>query len=170
MSAALESLPLPEISLRAHIRRTAIELYWKHVANRTCLSILADNRTPLGKAKLTFVHSTRGRDQAGSKKAGSDVFFVKAEPVQILYGERTVITAPLHLEVRVLPKGEASIQTLATLRTWPTPRSTDVLYRYRRDLQAFERKAGLSGDMVYLFEELLRPHRAELLAALQLHP
>lgn len=168
MSAALESPPLPEILLRAPTRRTAIELYWKHVANRLCLAILADHRTPLGEAKLTFVHSTRGRDQAGSKPVGSDVFFVKAEPVQILYGERTLITAPLRLKVLVRPEGEASIRTLATLRTWSTPRTTDVLYRYRRDLQAFERKAGLSGDIVYLFEELLRPHASEMLTALRL--
>ena len=158
----------PDIVLRAPIRRTAIELYRKHVMNRMGLAILADSRTPLGEAKLTFMPSTRGRDQAGSKPVGSDVFVVKVEPVQLLYGERTIITAPLHLKVLVMPEGEASRVTLATLRTWPTPRTTEVLYRYRRDLQTFERKAGLSGDMVHLFEELLRPHQAKLMSALNL--
>ena len=168
MSAALESPPLPEIQLKVAIRRAAQDQYGRHVANRLALAILADNRTPLGEGQLTFTHSTRGRDQAPSKKAGGDIFYTKVEPVQLLYGERTILTSPLSLKVRVKPESEGGRITLATLRTWPAPKTPEVLYRYRRDLQSLERKPGLSGDLVHLFEELLKPHRVELLRAMNL--
>ena len=38
---------LPRIQLQVATQRTAREQYWRHVANRTCLAILADHRTPL---------------------------------------------------------------------------------------------------------------------------
>ena len=168
MSATLPLPPIPEIQLKVAIRRAAQEQYGRHVANRLALAILADNRTPLGEGQLTFTHSTRGRDQAPSKKAGGDIFYTKVEPVQLLYGERTIVTSPLSLKVLVKPEAEGSRVTLATLRTWPTPKTPEVLYRYRRDLLSLERKPGLSGDLVYLFEELLKPHRVELLRAMNL--
>ena len=158
----------PKIQLQVATQRTAQEQYWRHVANRTCLAILADHRTPLGTAPLTMISSTRGRDQAGSKRAGSEVFDVHVEPVQLLYQERTIITAPLRLKVLVAPSGEASVRTLATLRTWPTPPSPQVLFRYGQERRQLIRKDGLSGDVVFLFEELLKPHTAQLWAAMQL--
>ena len=168
MSVALPLPPVPEIQLKVAIRRAAQEQYGRHVANQLALAILADNCTPLGAGQLTFTHSTRGRDQAPSKKAGGDIFYTKVEPVQLLYGERAILTSPLSLKVRVKPEAEGSRLTLATLRTWPTPKTPEVLYRYRRDLLSLERKPGLSGDLVHLFEELLRPHRVELLRAMNL--
>ena len=158
----------PKIQLQVATQRTAQEQYWRHVANRTCLAILADHRTPLGTAPLTMIPSTRGRDQAGSKQAGSKVFDVHVEPVQFLYQERTIITAPLRLKVLVAPSGEASMRTLATLRTWPPPQSPQVLFRYGRERRQLIRKDGLSGDVVFLFEQLLKPHTAQLWAAMQL--
>lgn len=160
--------PAPEIQLKVAIRRAAQEQYGRHVANRLCLAILADNRTPFGQDQLTLTRSTRGRDQAGSKKAGGNIFYVKIEPVGLLYGERRILTSPLSLKVLVNPEAEGSRVTLATLRTWPTPKTPEVLYRYRRDLQSLERKPGLSGDLVHLFEGLLKPHQAELLRAMNL--
>ena len=71
MSIDTDALRVPEIQLKVAIRRAAQEQYGRHVANRLCLAILADNRTPLGAGQLTFTHSTRGRDQAPSKKAGT---------------------------------------------------------------------------------------------------
>jgi len=158
----------PKIQLVVATQRTAQEQYWRHVANRTCLAILADDRMPLGIERLTVVHSTRARNQAGSKRAGSDVFFVEAEPVQILYQERTIMTAPLRLKVLVAPGGEASVRTLATLRTWPTPRTPQVLFRYAQDQRQLIRKNGLSGDVVFLFEQLLEPHKKQLWGAMLL--
>ncbi|AZI44255.1 hypothetical protein EHF33_15295 [Deinococcus psychrotolerans] len=93
-----------------------------------------------------------------------------AEPVQILYGERTIITAPLRLKVLVAPSGEASVRTLATLRTWPTPQSPQVLFRYGQEWRQLIRKDELSGDMVFLFEQLLKLHAKQLWAAMQLGP
>lgn len=168
MSVDLPLPPIPEIQLKVAIRRAAQEQYGRHVADRLCLAILADNCMPLGEGQLTFAHSTRGRDQAPSKKAGGDIFYTKVEPVQLLYGERTIVTSPLSLKVRVKPESEGGRITLATLRTWPTPKTPEVLYRYWRDLQSLERKPGLSGDLVHLFEELLKPHRVELLRAMNL--
>ena len=158
----------PKIQLQVATQRTAQEQYWRHVANRTCLAILADHRTPLGMARLTKIPSTRGRDQAGSKRAGSEVFDVHVEPVQFSCGERMIITAPLRLEVLVAPSGEANVRTLASLRMWPTPQSAQVLFRYGRERRQLIRKDGLSGDVVFLFEQLLKPHTAQLWAAMQL--
>jgi hypothetical protein len=168
MSAAFARPPVPEIQLKVAIRRAAQEQYGRHVANRLCLAILADRRTPIGEAQLTSTHSTRGRDQTVGRKAGDDFFYTRVEPVQLLYGERIILTSPLSLKVWVKPEAEGSRLTLAMLRTWPTPKTPEVLYRYRRDLQSLERKPGLSGDLVHLFAELLKPHQAEMLRAMNL--
>ena len=96
------------------------------------------------------------------------MFLVEAEIVQILHRERTIITAPLRLKVLVAPSREASVRTLTTLRTWPTPQTPQVLFRYSRERRQLIRKDGLSGDVVFLFEELLKPHTAQLWAAMQL--
>lgn len=158
MSADIDPRRGPEIQLKVAIRRAAQEQYGRHVVNRLCLAILADHRTPIGEGQLTSTHSTRGRDQTVGKKAGDDFFYTKVEPVQLLYGERIILTSPLSLKVWVKPEAEGSRVTLATLRTWPTPKTLEVLYQYRRDLQSLERKPGLSGDLVHLVAELLKPH------------
>lgn len=79
-----------------------------------------------------------------------------------------MITAPLRLKVLRTPSGEASVQTLATLRTWSTPPSPQMLFRYRPELMRLVRQDGLSGDVVFLFEQLLKPHAAQLWPAIQL--
>ena len=120
----LREVPLPDlVHGRVPVAGAAHRLHEHPPVVAVRHELRADHRMPLGMARLTLISSTRGRDQAGSKRAGSDVFDVHVEPVQILYRERTIITAPLRLKVLVAPSGEASVRTLATLRTWPTPPS-----------------------------------------------
>jgi len=66
--------------------------------------------------------------------------------------------------VLVAPSGEVSARTLATLRTWPP----QVLFRYGQERRQLIRKDGLSGDVVFLFEELLKPYREQLWGAIPL--
>jgi hypothetical protein len=146
-------------------REAAQRQFWRHVANRTCLAVLADARYPASTPR-PGTDSTRPPLEAPRAPVGSDVFRVRAEPIGIQLAGQLTQTQPLELAVLVWPRTPGTRLTLATLRDWPTPETTEPLFRYRAHHQTFERRTGLSGDIVYLFETLLAPHAAELLGAM----
>lgn len=146
--------------------------FWRHVANRLCLAILADARQPVLTAHTGSASSTRGPDAPPRPQIGSDVFEVRAESIELQIGTGRVIhvTDPLAFQVLVTPgvlPGLAQRLALETLRDWPTPTTTEPLFPYMRDRQQFRVRPGLSGGMVTLFEVLLEPHARRLLSAME---
>lgn len=157
------------VVIGARTPQAAQREYWRHVANRACLAILADSRLPAVPPRPVAPSST---PPSGPPRpvVGGDVFLVQAEAIQLTISGKLTQTQPLTLEMRVDP-AQLSVParlSLQTLREWPTPQTVDALFKYRRGTFGFERRRGLSGDMITLFEELLRPHAAELLGALGL--
>ncbi|WP_339098289.1 hypothetical protein WDJ50_18600 (plasmid) [Deinococcus sp. VB142] len=153
----------------ARTPRAAQREYWRHVANRACLAILADHRLPAVPARPS-APSTTPPTNPPRPPVGGDVFLVQAEAIQLTISGSLTQTQPLALEMVVNPEhlSLAARLSLQTLREWPTPQTIDPLFKYRRSTFGFERRAGLSGDMIMLFEELLRPHAAEMLWAMGL--
>ncbi len=163
---------LPTLRLAVPASQAAQRQYWRHVANRLALAILADAREPILTARTGSTNPTRAPSAPPRAPVGSDVYLLRAEPVELhLTATRAVIiTEPLMLRVFVHPgvlPGVAQRLALATLREWPTPTTTEPLFPYMRDRQQFRVRPGLSGDMVALFETLLAPHAADLLAAME---
>lgn len=156
----------PRIIVTASNREAAQRQYWRHVANRACLAILADVREPVLTARQGSTHPTRGPEAPPRPSIGTDTFKVRAEPIQIEMQGQTIQTDWLEIDLLVRPSNPANILTLAVLRDWATPQSGDVLFRYDSHRQQLRPKSGLSGDVVYLFEMLLWPHADELLEAL----
>lgn len=158
--------PLPRLRVRVPDREAAQRQLWRHAANRLCLSILADVRLPADLPRLTVPASTTAPTEPPRTPLGGDVFRVRAEPLEIVLGGRTLTTAPLVLPVRVAPTGQGARLTLATLRDWPAQLTPEPLFRFDSHRGLLRPKPGLSGDMVALFEGLLAPHARDLLDAL----
>ena len=154
--------PQPAIVVTAPNAEAAQRQYWRHVANRACLAILADQRHPVLSARQGRTDPTRGPNHPPRPIIGGDVFQVRVEPIQI----NDTLTDWLSFDLLVQPTRPGNILTLAVLRDWPTPQSGDVLFRYDSHRQQLRPKPGLSGDMVYLFEMLLWPHAEEMLDAM----
>ncbi|MDP9763857.1 hypothetical protein [Deinococcus enclensis] len=154
--------PQPAIVVTAPNAEAAQRQYWRHVANRACLAILADQRHPVLTARQGRTDPTRGPNHPPRPIIGGDVFQVRAEPIQI----NDTVTDWLSFDLLVQPTRPGNILTLAVLRDWPAPTTTEPLFKYRNHLNTFERRTGLSGDMVYLFEMLLWPHAQEMLDAM----
>lgn len=156
----------PHIIVTASTREIAQRQYWRHVANRACLSILADTRLPLLTARQGTTDSTRGPEHPPRPGVGGDVFRVRAEPIEIQMPGETLQTDWLELDMLVRPTRPGNVLTLACVRDWLTPQSGDVLFRYDRQRRQLRPRPGLSGDVVYLFEILLYPHAGHLLAVM----
>ena len=158
--------PQPAIVVAAPNSEAAQRQYWRHVANRAALAILADQRHPVLTAQHGSTNPTRGPEHPPRPTIGSDVFRVRAEPIQIELPGQTLQTDWLTLDMLVRPTRPGNVLTLATFRDWPTPQSPDVLFKYRSHLKTLERRTGLSGDIVYLFQMLLWPHARDMLDAM----
>lgn len=152
----------PRIHVTASTREAAQRQYWRHVANRACLAILADQRHPVLTARQGSTDSTRPPQEAPHPGPGTDLYRVRVEPIQINDTE----TDWLQFDLLAEPTRPGNVLTLATLRDWPAPQSTEVLFRYWSARQQLVRRDGLSGDIVYLFEILLWPHAEEMLWAM----
>lgn len=153
--------PQPAIVVTAPTAEAAQRQYWRHVANRACLAILADQRHPVLTARQGTTTPTRGSEHPPRSQIGSDVFHVRVEPILI----NETVTDWLQLDLLVKPTRPGNVLTLAVLRDWPSPATTEPLFKYRSHLKTFERRTGLSGDMVYLFQMLLWPHAQTMLDA-----
>lgn len=152
----------PDIVVTASSPEAAQRQYWRHVANRACLAILADHRHPALTARPGRPGATRGPNQPPRPVPGSNVFYVRAEPIQI----NDAVTRHLSLNLLVQPTQPGNILTLAALRDWPAATTTEPVFKYRSHLQTFERRTGITGDVIYLFELLLWPHAQDLLNAM----
>lgn len=141
--------------------------FWRHVANRACLAILADARVPL--IRVGAAQGTKP-PQTVKNVVGAEVYVVKAESIEIKIDNLTNKTQPIEIEVaintNILSRG--SIMTLDTIKMWSTPKTPEILFKYWSTRKQLVRREGLSGDVIYLFEELLRPHAKEILNALSL--
>lgn len=156
----------PRIIVTASSREAAQRQYWRHVANRACLAILADQRHPVLTARQGSTDSTRPPQEPPRPGIGTDLFRVRAEPIQIeIPGTETIQTDWLDIDLLVQPDllSEGNRLTLMCLRDWPAPQSAEVLFRYDSTNRTLARRSGLSGDVVYLFEMLLYPWAAVML-------
>lgn len=158
----------PRIIVKVPSREAAQRQYWRHVANRACLALLADQRHPILTARQGSTKSTRPPLEPPRPGVGSDVFRVRAEPIQIELPGETLQTDWLELDMLVKPEllSQGNRLTLEVLREWPAPKSSEVLFRYWETRHQLVRRDGLSGDVVYLFEILLYPFAADLLEAM----
>ncbi|MBI0447196.1 hypothetical protein [Deinococcus sp. DB0503] len=168
----LTSAPLPALRVVVPTEQAAQRQFWRHVANRLCLAILADAREPLLTARTGSTDPTRAPNAEPRTPVGSDVFRVQVESIELQVGSSRIVrvTEPLDFPFLVHPSllpGVAQRLALATLRGWPAPTTTEPLFPYMRDRQQFRVRPGLSGDMVALFETLLAPHAALLLDAME---
>lgn len=163
--ARLPTYTPPHLQLIAATGPAAQRQYWRHVANRACLALLADTRE-LPLRVPSAADSTEPPDEAPRVQVGTDVFLVRVEPVMYsIASARPITTAPLRLRLHVLPDALMDRLQLQTLRAWPPQSSTEPLFRYHRAQQRLVTRDGLSGDMVALFERLLAPHAGEMLRA-----
>lgn len=162
----IQSPPQPRLTVQATDHAAAQRQLWRHVVNRAALAILADARLPDALPPLTVPASTRPPEDAPRIPLGGDRYRVRAEPIGITLGGTLRRTLPLDLIVWVAPTSPGNRLTLATLRDWPAPQTTEPLFRYDSHRGQLRPRPGLSGDMVALFEVLLAPHARELLAAL----
>ncbi|WP_293913721.1 hypothetical protein [Deinococcus sp.] len=155
----------PHLRLIAATGPAAQRQYWRHVANRLALSVLADSRE-LPLRAPGAADSTQPPHEAPRVQVGTDVFLVRVEPVMYsVASARPITTAPLRLRLHVLPDALMDRLQLQALRAWPPQTTTEPLFRYHCARQRLVTRDGLSGDMVALFERLLAPHAGEMLRA-----
>lgn len=163
----MPELSPPAIIIAVPDRDSAQRQFWRHVANRACLSILADNRCPFWTPPQHSADPTRPPQHAPRTPPGGDLFEVRVDTIQLTLGASPpILTTPLTLLMLVALTGEGNRLTLAALRDWPAPKTAEPLFRYWDTRRQLVRRDGLSGDVVYLFEMLLAPHAAELLNAM----